>query len=576
MGRALLLCVACFAAGAAATYAVMSRLSASPGSAAPAGAPGGGLAARLPAAATQGEAAPSARATQPVRSGFPVPPSLAAAIGQPTDFSQTVATYVLAADADELRLRGLIAEADGMRHQGDRAAVLAILFSRYGEIDPRAALAHLDEIGLSPKANLLFAIFHSWSKVDLGGAIAAVHTRSDGTEQVIAGDGILRAYEERGNDVLNDIRSRLPSADDDAPQSLNDIFRLVASDPEAAVERVLRVNSSRQTQVLTAVGGQWASRDPEAAYAYSARIQDPTLRDWYKRGVFYAWSERDPQRVIAILNEGLSREDQTLIVNAAISAMANADPQATFEHARAIEDEAVQDAAFRVLMRAWAPSDPTSAARAVEGLDSEPLRQQLAGTVVTSLVQEAPDAALDWARRLDGGHGATWQAALQAIAQTEPQVAIDHAFSLASAAERDQSLMSVFGGLAQSSPETAAHYWPQLPDEATRTTTAMQITGEWARRDPGAAERWVLGLPPGPARDRSLAQLAAAGSYGPLDSARLINAIADEDQRAAALYGPLRALARSSRADAEALLDRVALSAQRRQELEQLIRTPGR
>jgi hypothetical protein len=485
MGRTILVWAVSLAAGAAAMYFLMSGSAEQANSVPRSRAASGLVTASEPVAESS------------VTGGFAVSPSLADAIGRPTDFTQTVALYVLAANADETRLRNLITEADGMTHRGDRAAVLGILFSRYTDIDPHAALAYLDETGLSPKANLLFTIFNSWSKVDLDAAIDAARDRKDTREQVVANDAILSAHEERGNDFLNGIRSRLSSADDDAPQSLNDIFRLAASDPEAAVDRVLRHSSPQQAQVLTEVAARWAARDPQAAYDYAAQIDDPTLRDWYKRGVFYRWGEQDPDRVVSMLNDGMSREDEQLVVNTSFTAMANRDPQAAFDHARTLENAAVRSTALQVLMQVWAPSDPASAARAVERLEDGDIRRQIAGMVVTSLVRQSPDAALDWARASDDGYGQTWRKALQAIAETDPQLAINHAVAVASEDDRNLSLTSVVGTIAQSSPETAAYYWAQIPDEAVRTTTARQVAGEWARRDAGAAERWVLGLPAG-------------------------------------------------------------------------------
>lgn len=561
MGRTILVCAVSLAAGAAATHFLMSG-SAEQASSVPRSRAASGL-------VTASE--PVAESS--VTGGFAVPPSLADVVGRPTDFTQTVATYVLAANADETRLRNLITEADGMSHQGDRAAVLGILFSRYADIDPLAALAYLDETGLSPKANLLFRIFNSWSKVDLDAAIDAARDRKDTREQVVANDAILSAHEEQGNDFLNGIRGRLSSADDDAPQSLNDIFRLAASDPEAAVDRILRHSSPQQAQVLAEVAARWAARDPQSAYDYSAQIDDPTLRDWYKRGVFYRWGLQDPGRVVAMLNAGMSREDETLVVNTSFTAMANGDPQAAFEHAQTLEDAAVRSTALQVLMQIWAPSDPASAARAVERLEDGDVRRQIAGMVVTSLVRQSPDAALDWVRASDDGYGQTWRKALQAIAETDPQLAINHAAAVASEEDRNLSLTSVIGTIAQSSPETAAYYWTQIPDEAVRTTTARQIAGEWARRDARSAERWVLGLPAGEIREGSLEQLVASGPYGALGSARLINAIATEERRANALLRPLYRLASSNGlADAETLLDRVAVSAERREQLRRSIR----
>lgn len=518
--------------------------------------------ARLPAAASMPRA----------QSGASTVDSLAAAIARPTDFTQTVATYVLAAESDEAGLRRLIEEADAMSHQSDRSAVLSILFSRYGDIDPRAALAYLDETRLMPNTNLLFTIFHSWSKVDLDGAILGVHERTDPRERLIASDAIIRAYDENGSEVLADIRSRLPSGSD-APQTLNEILRLAGVDPEAAVSRALQASGLPTEQVLAEVASRWARQDPEAAFAHSARIQDATLRDRYLRGVFYRWAEQDPERVIEILNQGLSRADETAIVNSAIRVMAAIDPHSAFERVQTIRDGAVRSTAHRVLMRVWVEGDPASAAFAVEGLEDPSLRQQLGAIVAESMAQGSPDAALNWAESLDGGYGPTWRATLQTVAETNPQLAVNRAVAMESETDRYQSLVSVFTGLVRASPETAAAYWLQISDENAQSLIAGQIAGEWARLDADAAERWVLALPAGATRENGLDRLIAGGSYAVLDTARLINSVENEDRRAGMLSRRLFELVRSDGlAAAEGLLNQVVLSAERRRELAQSIR----
>lgn len=505
---------------------------------------------------------------------YAAPRTLREAISRPTDFSQSVATYVLAAVSDEASIRKLIDEADGMARQNDREAVLSILFSRYTEIDARAALAYLDETGIGPRPDLLFMIFNSWSKVDLDGAVEAVYERTDTGEQVIATDAILRAYSEADEELLASVRARLPGGDGRGPQSFNQLFSLLARDPEAAVSRILGITDPRQVEILTEVGGQWALRDPEAAYGYSGRISDPNLREWFTRGVFYRWAQRDPARVVEVLNAGgLSRDDETLIINAAMRGLGTRDPAAAFEHALTVEDSAVRQAALRIVTGIWAPSDAMAAARAIETIEEPVVRRQVAATVVTSLVQESPDLALDWAQSIDEGNGQTWQAALQAIAGTNPQLAVNHAMSAASNVDRDAGVAAIVQSLAQSDPEAASFHLPQIGDEAVRSTAASALAREWVRRDAVAAERWAMSLPRDAVRENTLLAVASSGSHAPLDAARIINAIRDEDARFGVASQQVRRLVASDRrTDAQLLAARVELSAERRRVLEQIVR----
>lgn len=296
-------------------------------------------------------------------------------------------------------------------------------------------------------------------------------------------------------------------------------------------------------------------QDPESAYEYSEQIADPNQRSWFTRGVFFRWAQRDPAGVVQVLNAGgVTRDEEMLIINAAMRGLATRDPASPFEHALTVEDSAVRSAALRIVTGIWAPKRRVVGGPSHRGYRRARSSSADADTVVTSLVQESTDLALEWALSMDNGNGQTWQKALQVIADTDLQLAVNHALSAPSDVDRDRGMSAVVQGLAQSNPEVASFYLSQIADETTRPMGASVIAREWVQRDARAAERWAMSLAQGAVRENALSQVVSLGSYSSSDAARIINAIRDSDVRFnVALQQTRRLLGSNELADAPRL-----------------------
>jgi len=139
----------------------------------------------------------------------PPPTTLAAALDLPTAFERTAAIYSLAAGADEATLQSLVDEAAAIGNEKERRAAMSILYSRYADLDPTAALAQLDTMpGDQPEQRL--EIFRAWAEADPDAVIAAVHDMDDWMMQQFAMDAILLAYEDADEGTLERFEARLP------------------------------------------------------------------------------------------------------------------------------------------------------------------------------------------------------------------------------------------------------------------------------------------------------------------------------------------------------------------------------
>ena len=133
------------------------------------------------------------------------------------DFAQSAMLYIVAAGVDGQGIERLLEEAESIERDSERRAAASILYQRYAELDPVAAVDHIlrREAGFDP--NWLYAVFHVWARTDLEGALAHA-ARLDDREREMAGTAMARS------------RDDLPTSEREALGSKLDV-RVTVRDP---------------------------------------------------------------------------------------------------------------------------------------------------------------------------------------------------------------------------------------------------------------------------------------------------------------------------------------------------------
>lgn len=486
-----------------------------------------------------------------------------------TEFAQAYATYALAARADQAAIEALIRDAQAISGPDDRVHITSAFFSRYVEIDATAALDFLRDERLEPKRDYLSHIFASWTFADPEAAIAAASTVTAGADRMAANQGIMRVYDDQGAAKLAEIGRRLTIGGRSPAMDPLAVVSLAQTDPLAALDQVERLPMDLRSNVAMAVGAAWAARDPEAAYRnVSSRPVDP-MKQPLLSGIFAQWVATAPERVIEVLDNGVSADEQRAIVSYGITRLARARPKAAFELVSAMDNSGARDAALRVSLQQWAQQDASAAVAALETLDKS-TGQTHALIVGREYARAAPERALEWAQRYDEGYGTTWNFVLSEVANQDAQRGLDFA-SRVPQEQRATAFYTVINVVAQADPAAAAQYWGRLPAEA-RTNGAVQIAQQWIQRDAAAAEAWVLALPRGAERDAGLTALLVDDGIDLRDAPRLVNAIDAEQERGAAAERVMRRALRTGTAlDAELVLNRMQLSPESRAQAQRIL-----
>jgi len=411
--------------------------------------------------ASAGSPAASSRAqsdsgshSEPLERG---PATLADTLRLKGDFTQTAALYILASTVDRKGLERLLTEAAALKQPSERNAATSILYARYAEIDPEAAVDHImRRADFQP--GWLQSVFHTWSRADLDAALARASTL-DPMGKNAAAFAIVRA------------RDDLPSAEREKIAATFNM-RVAPANPSPPIdvrtpERALRAwqdalavsDYNSRLGRLMSVTNMWVQQDPHAALEAIASLEDVRTRDQLTQTALANWAQRAPRDALDWALARPPSQGRVRLVGAALGTLASKEPLAAVNVLTGLTSAEQRQLTPQVVAQ-WAATDPRSAAAWVEQLEDPLLRKTALSSVVSAYASRRPDEAYRWASSLQSPEG--------------PQI-----------------VSQVIQTISWNDPVRASGLLQQLPESPSRDQVAQQVASAWAQRDPQAALAWV-------------------------------------------------------------------------------------
>jgi len=423
-----------------------------------------------------------------------LPTTVFETLNLPTDFVQTEALYSLAGRSDVKAIKRLINEADVIDIPGERLAALHILYLRFSELNPEAALAFFFDSGLTDESQILSTMFSSWAKFDLDAAISRTRQLKNMGQQRIANNAILQAYADRDPDLLQQIAKRLSGPKNLDWQQARATTNIASSDPISALEAAFELtNPNARRQAVWRVARIWAQTDAQAALDYANNIEDQNLRRQFRNAVWNRLAEQDPEAALAKLDSDLTQSEKQIILYAAMSALSQLEPQRALAIANNMESRSLKEQAMSSIFQTWAHNDFRAAAAALENFElNRNLLLQLGYTVSYSYANNAPQEALEWAERIGGIQGQLWSNVLVSISERDPLQALNLVSNMEPSGRKQEIMSNLLNTIANQQPLLAMDYLVDLPPGQYRTQTTSQIVQSWSRQDPKAALDWTL------------------------------------------------------------------------------------
>ena len=426
-------------------------------------------------------------ASRPSSDGSPkrsAPTTLAEIMNLRGDFMQTAALYLLASSVDRNGLERLLGEAAAIKQDSERRAATSILYSRYAELDPEAAVEHMlrrQDFEMS----WLQSAFHTWARADLDAALARA-ARLDPMSKSAAGAAVLNARDDlprqQRETVAAQLDMRLPPKNQ---------FRIDVRTPEAA-ERSWRAalaiadDRERMNRLMT-IASAWSRQDPEAAMQAIALVEERQTRDQLIQMNVQAWAQRAPRAAVDWVFAQPVTPQRTRLLAVALSGMAISEPSSALDLALGLSSPERRQVLPQIVQQ-WASRDPRSAATWVERLDDAGLRKTMLGSVATSYSRSNPEEALRWAASLPAADQQnTMSAVINAIAWTDPARASGLVNNLTDLSMRDSAARSIAQAWAQRDPKAALAWTAKFPAGDRRGAMYQSIFSQWANFDVDAA-----------------------------------------------------------------------------------------
>lgn len=310
---------------------------------------------------------------------------------------------------------------------------------------------------------------------------------------------------------------------------------------------------------------RWARESPEAAYA---RLDSLDVRQQGAEGISIVASlaALDPKRAV----QWLENPDNKLIDFPMVGQIlagtigkewVRQDSAAALEWARALP-ESQQGGAYVGVLGTLAATDPAAAATLASQLDSSGARRHVIGDIAEAWARKSPEAALDWARSLEGDDSRTATTkALSGWAQTQPAAAARWVDQLPVAETDGHLLKSLTGPWTAQAPASAAAWLVARPEGEAKNQAMGDLMWNWTKQNPLEASTWLHDQNPGPARDAAINGLALATfDNDPEGALTWAASISDQKTRAGSLALGLAAWKKKDPAAAEAWANRMGVT----------------
>ena len=481
---------------------------------------------------------PDALITTRTPASRPQVKSLADIDSLPSEFERSAALYARLQSADADTVETLLDEAEGLTNPG---RVKQVIYSRYVQLDPRAALDRLRDEKRGQQL-LIRTTISAVASFDLDAALAFIDTlgqplQVQSTRNILDSAGVsdarkkgiakrfglerylwqLQASRQAKHDPAGAWQTALAT---ETGSERREMIRGVAdtwfeTDPLAALSAVASLDAADRRRLQSRLVQLWASQDPDAALEWALAqpgsedadplrqvagvianhspremfelvgTLEPPRRDRVAKDVLFAWVRTDPEPALDAFVAMKNAAHLLHIGFAIIGSWANEDPQAAFEWIQAQKPSPMRSAWLASTLADLGRSDPARALTLAGEIDGMARRRAIA-SVLGSWADDDPRAAAAW---LDASGGKT-AAAVLAVARPYADLDPEGAFEWLqdqSVEAQGRGLATVVRQMAAESPDSALRLIERIGDSSVKQGAKYQLISTWVETDPQAA-----------------------------------------------------------------------------------------
>ena len=340
------------------------------------------------------------------------------------DFAQTATPDQISGALDEL-----------MNTPNSIDAVVArfFLYSRFGEGDPKAALAAIEGL---PKGEIDLAsqsVLGGWAGQDPQAAAAYLLAQADADGELNGANGRLV------RNVVAEWSRRNPA--------------------EAFQWSLALKGEGRQTGIQTALR-IWASSAPEAAAEAIADFPAGAERQDAYRTLAEYWSQAAPRATLDWASS-LSEDVKPIVTATIIRNLANREPRLAAQMIGELEPGGDRDSAMRSAASSWADESPREAADWAWSQPDNDAKRKAVRDVVRKWAADDEGAASEWLNQQGAGPA------------------------------KDSGIVALSNHVVADDPEAAAIWANTISDSSLRTLQVRSVILKWMKTDRDAALIWM-------------------------------------------------------------------------------------
>ena len=445
-----------------------------------------------------------------------------------SDFEQTATLYALLREAGRPTVERLLEEAEQLRPRRERVAAKSIVYARYAELDPLAAVDHALEQGADAE-EMVRRVFMAWAKHDVEAALAHVNTLQGRLRQG-AVTGVLAVSED-----LDPARRQAVAATFSLEEALAvmDGLEHFDSDPAIAWQQALDTQSPRaRAQQLFQIGRRWVEQDPAQALAAAMDLRAGGMLGDVAAFLLEHWVAKDAGDALDWLLAQPQSPMRTRMLGVVASTVAETRPQDALALAQTLDGSDRQEV-IQAALQAWAQTDAAAAMAALRELDDAGLSQEAHYSILAQWSRVDPNAAFEWALTQKTSLGNAHLAAmpLQQIARDNPEEALRLAEKL-TGMPKQGALASVLGVWADSDPRAAAEWLETATGDVSQAVSAVVFA--FGRTAPAEAFEWAKRLPKKSQEMALMSLVSVATMHSPDTAADYVSSISDPQLQAKA------------------------------------------
>ena len=272
-----------------------------------------------------------------------------------------------------------------------------------------------------------------------------------------------------------------------------------ASNPEGLAQRYMDNPSDFSYgrgggDTVGLIAGEWAKQNPEAAMKWALALEGRDAGQAIK-GVFNELAQDDPQAALK-LAESLSAEQRLDAVGSIAKAWAISDYGDADRWINSLSGEEKIEARFEAV-ESLAEISPARAAAETAKIPAGKDRDYLVAEVSEEWAQQDADAAFEWLTA--NGTAAAVEDGITrvvgALAREDAARAMDYIAGQPAGEIRDNAIQGYIYGNRDGAPAESMKLAESITSEESRQRTVTRVAYDWAREEPAAAIQYVESSP---------------------------------------------------------------------------------